>query len=53
QLASYKDNKSPYNDLFEPDCQTSQTWWKAIEDVYNYLPSLAIKLLNITLHSAS
>ncbi|CAG8727108.1 10844_t:CDS:2, partial [Racocetra fulgida] len=33
QLASYKENESPYDDPFEPDCQTPQTWWKTIEDI--------------------
>jgi hypothetical protein len=53
QLASYKENEPPFNDPFEPDCQTPQTWWKTVEDIYNHLPSLAINLLTITPHSAS
>ncbi|CAG8838043.1 42305_t:CDS:2, partial [Gigaspora margarita] len=53
QLASYKLSKPPFNEPFKPDCQTPQTWWKTIEDVYDHLSTLAVKLLNITPHSAS
>ncbi|CAG8552623.1 656_t:CDS:2 [Racocetra fulgida] len=45
QLASYKDNEPPYNDPFEPDCQTLLTWWRAIEDVYDYLPFEKVEAL--------
>ncbi|CAG8841060.1 25638_t:CDS:2, partial [Gigaspora margarita] len=53
QLASYKLGEPPFDEIFEPDCQTLQTWWKALDDVYDHLSTLAIKILNITLHSAS
>ncbi|CAG8844321.1 28987_t:CDS:1, partial [Gigaspora margarita] len=53
QLASYQLNEPPYDEPFEPDCETLQTWWKSLKDVHTHLPTLATKLLNITPHSAS
>ncbi|CAG8829122.1 26390_t:CDS:2, partial [Gigaspora margarita] len=53
QLAFYKLSEPPFNKPFEPDCQIPQIWWKTIEDVYDHLSTLAVKLFNIILHSVS
>ncbi|CAG8854276.1 17034_t:CDS:2, partial [Gigaspora margarita] len=53
QLASYKLGEPPFDETFEPDCQTLQMWWKALDDVYDYLSTLAIKILKITPYLAS
>ncbi|CAG8827360.1 24539_t:CDS:2, partial [Gigaspora margarita] len=50
---SKEKDEPPFNELFESDYQTLQTWWKTIEDVYNHLPTLVAKFLSITPYSAS
>jgi hypothetical protein len=52
-MRKYKQYREPYNEEYELSYDTPESWWLSVEDQYDYLQDLALKIFSITPHSAS